>query len=42
MTDIRDYMDIAKIRSLLIRNPDLLSLFEIVVIFMNNTINKNN
>lgn len=41
MTDIRDFIDMGKIRSLLIREPDLLCLFEIVLIFMNNTINRN-
>lgn len=40
MIDIKDFIDLAKIRSLLIREPDLLCLFEIVVIFINNTINK--
>lgn len=40
MRDISIYMDLIKIRELLIDKPDLLSLFEIVIIFINNSINK--
>ena len=40
MTDIRDFIDMNKIRTLLIMDPDLLCLFEIVVIFINNSINR--
>ena len=40
MRDISIYMDLIKIRELLINKPDLLSLFEIVIIFINNSINE--
>lgn len=40
MRDISIYMDLIKIRELLIDKPDLLSLFEIVIIFINNSINE--
>lgn len=40
MRDISIYMNLIKIRELLIDKPDLLSLFEIVIIFINNSINE--
>ncbi len=39
MVDIQQYIDIIKIRNLLINEPDLLSLFELVIIIINNRIN---
>ena len=39
MHDISKFMNLIKIRQLLINKPDLLSLFEIVIIFINNTLN---
>jgi len=40
MHDISIYIDLMKIRELLINKPDLLSLFEIVIIFINNSLNE--
>ena len=37
--DIKDYIDIEKIRNLLINEPDMLSLFELVLIIINKRIN---
>ena len=37
--DIKDYIDIEKIRNLLINEPDILSLFELVLIIINKRIN---
>jgi hypothetical protein len=37
--DIKDYIDIEKIRNLLINEPDMLSLFELVLIIINQRIN---
>ena len=39
MVDIQQYIDIIKIRNLLINEPDVLSLFELVIIIINNRIN---
>jgi len=40
MNDIRDYIDLIKIRTLLINEPDILSLFEILIIIINNQLTK--
>ena len=40
MNDIRDYIDLIKIRTLLINEPDILSLFEILIIIINNQLNQ--
>ncbi len=40
MTNISLYINLPKIRELLINKPDLLSLFEIVIIFINNSLNE--
>ena len=37
--DIIDYIQIKKIREILIYHPDLLILFEIVIIMINNRLN---
>ena len=37
--DIIDYIQIDKVRSILIENPDLLALLEIVIIMINNRLN---
>ncbi len=37
--DICNIIEVDKIRKLLIRDPDLLSMFEILVIIVNNRIN---
>ncbi len=37
--DIKNIMEIQKIREILIDHPDLLSLFEILIIFINNKVN---
>ena len=40
MNDIKDYIDLKKIRELLINEPDILSLFEILIIIINNRLNR--
>jgi len=37
--DIIDYIQIDKVRSILIEHPDLLALLEIVIIMINNRLN---
>jgi hypothetical protein len=37
--NIIDYMQIKNIRDILIEHPDLLALFEIVIIMINNRLN---
>ena len=37
--DIKNIMEIQKIREILIDHPDLLSLFEMLIIFINNKVN---
>ena len=39
MIDIVDYIDITKIRNLLVNEPDILSLFELIIIIINKRIN---
>jgi hypothetical protein len=40
MDDIREYIDLIKIRKLLINEPDILSLFEMLIIIINNRLNR--
>tara|TARA_R110000782_G_scaffold4023_1_gene14252 strand:+ start:263 stop:397 length:135 start_codon:yes stop_codon:yes gene_type:complete len=38
--DILNVFEVQKIRELLIHNPDLLSLFEVLIIIINDRLNK--
>ena len=38
--DITNIIEVAKIREILIKHPDLLSMFEIIIIMCNNRINQ--